>query len=121
MHASVVLISLFVIFVAVVVFFRILNWRTAKTYKPTKDEVLEILDAVLSGRVTYLQWDTFICVPIRHDQKLEAVRVEVSALDQDRTLFAGTGQKWRGDAGFNELGLQRIEQIRDTLRGEIRS
>ena len=117
MHASAVLISLLAIFVAVAALFPILNWRTAKTYRPSKGDVLEILDAVLSGRVTYLQWDTFICVPIRNDQELEAVRAEVSALDQ--ALFSGTGKEWRGDAGFNELGLQRIRQIRDALREKI--
>lgn len=121
MHFSAVLFWVLIAFAVVVAFFRILNWHTAKTYKPTKAEVLEVLDAVLAGRVTYLQWDTFICVPIRHDPELESIRAQCSALDQDKSLFAGMGKKWQGDAGFNELGLRRIRQIRDSLSEGLRS
>jgi hypothetical protein len=63
-------------FGTVIVLFAILNWRTAKTYRPTPQHVLHVLDAVLAGTVTYMEWDTFICVPIRHDARLEAVRLK---------------------------------------------
>jgi uncharacterized membrane protein YgaE (UPF0421/DUF939 family) len=99
---------------AIALLFVFLNWRTAKTYKPTKAEVLEILDAVLAGRVTYLQWDTFICVPIRHDPGLEAVRLRCVAMEDEPTLFANDHKEW---PGFSTLGLLRIREMRNELAG----
>jgi hypothetical protein len=109
----------FAFFGAVIVLFAVLNWRSAKTYRPTPQHVVHVLDAVLAGTVTYMEWDTFICVPIRHDPRLEAIRLKCTILDQDASLFAGMGNKWQGDAGFNETGLNRIRGIRDELVAQI--
>ena len=94
--------------------FVFLNWRTAQTYRPTTEEILSILDAVLANRVTYIAWDEFICVPIRHNADLERVRLECVALEQDCYIEKTTAQ-WRGDAGFNAKGLARIGKMRDSL------
>jgi hypothetical protein len=102
---------------SIALLFVFLNWLTARTYRPTKTDVLNVLDSVLSGTVSYLAWDTFICVPMRHDRELETVRAQCSALDQDKSLFAGMGKERRGHAGFNALGLQRIREIRNRLAG----
>jgi len=56
--------------------FALLNLRTSRTYRPTVDQIVSILDAVLARRVTYRAWDKFICVPIRHNADLERVRLE---------------------------------------------
>jgi hypothetical protein len=95
--------------------FGFLNWRTAQTYRPSVEQILSILDAVLANRVTYLAWDEFVCVPIRHHAELERVRLECVALEQDCYIdYKPTGE-WRGDAGFNAKGLARIGEIRDSL------
>jgi hypothetical protein len=96
-------------------FFAFLNWRTAQTYRPSVEQVLSILDAVLANRVTYLAWDEFVCVPIRHDAELERVRFECVALEQDCYIDYKPTREWRGDAGFNAKGLARIAEIRDSL------
>ena len=81
--------------------------------------MLSVLDAVLSGTVTYQAWDEFVCVPIRSDPRLEEVRAKCSALDEDRSLFYKGGKEWRGDAGFNAMGLRWIKEIRDALAEEM--
>jgi hypothetical protein len=94
--------------------FAFLNWRTAQTYRPTAEQILSILDAVLASRVTYIAWDEFICVPIRHNANLERVRLECVALEQD-CYIDETPAQWRGNAGFNAKGFARIGEIRDSL------
>jgi hypothetical protein len=98
--------------------FAFLKWRTAQTYRPSVEQILSILDAVLANDVTYLAWDDFICVPIRHHANLERVRLECVALEQDCYIDKPTGQ-WREDAGFNTTGLARIREIRDSLCSPI--
>ena len=94
--------------------FAFLNLRTARTYRPTVDQIVSILDAVLARRVTYRAWDEFICVPIRHNADLELVRLKCVALEADSYLNKSRAE-WRGDAGFNAIGLARIGEIRDSL------
>ena len=96
--------------------FAFLKWRTAQTYRPSAERILSILDAVLANRVTYLAWDEFVCVPIRHNAELERVRLECVALEQDCYFDNRRTGEWRGDAGFNANGLTRIREIRDSLR-----
>jgi hypothetical protein len=66
--------------------FALLNLRTSRTYRPTVDQIVSILDAVLARRVTYREWDEFICVPIRHNADLERVRLECVALETESYL-----------------------------------
>jgi hypothetical protein len=95
--------------------FAFLNWRTAQTYRPSVEQILSILDAVLANRVTYLAWDEFVCVPIRHHADLERVRLECVALEQGCYIDYKPPNEWRGNAGFNAKGLARIAEIRDSL------
>ncbi len=115
MH-SLVTISIVVVGVIAVVaaLFAFLNFRTTRTYRPTVHQIVSILDAVLAGRVTYQAWDEFICVPIRHNADLERVRLRCVALEADSYLDKSRPE-WRGDAGFNAVGLARIGEIRDSL------
>ena len=83
-------------------FFAFLSWRTAQTYRPSVEQILSILDAVLANRVTYLAWDEFLCVPIRHHAKLEQVRLACVALEQGCYFDAKPMGEWRGDAGFKQ-------------------
>ena len=98
-----------------VALFAFLNLRTARTYRPTVDQIVSTLDAVLASRGTYSAWDEFICVPIRHDEDLEKVRLYCIALESETYLDKSRAAGWRGDAGFNATGLARIKEIRDSL------
>ena len=115
MHSLVTISIVGVGVIAVVaVLFRFLKFHTTRTYRPSIHQIVSILDAVLAGRVTYQAWDEFICVPIRHNADLERVRLRCVALEADSYLDKST-REWRGDAGFNEVGLTRIREIRDSL------
>jgi hypothetical protein len=115
MHSLVTLSFVLVGVVALVTaIFAFLNFSTARTYRPTVDQVVSILDAVIARRVTYQAWDEFICVPIRYNADLEQVRLRCVALEADSYLDKSRSE-WRGDAGFNAAGLAKIEEIRDSL------
>lgn len=108
---SIVVVSIVALLAALFVLFKFL---TARTYRPTADQVASILDAVLASKVTYQAWDKFICVPIRHNADLERIRLACVALEEDCYLEMSGGQG-RGDAGFNAMGLARIRDIRGSL------
>lgn len=109
---------------AIIALFQYLNWKTTKTYRPTPEAILATLDAVLCGSVTYLQWDEFICVPIRHDPLLELVRLECVSLETKELLSTAPKEprrkEWPENVGFGQVGLDRVRELRAVVAEHAR-
>lgn len=55
--------------------------RTSR-YRPTRQQVVTLLQAVLEGTALQSQWDLFIGYPLYHDPELEQIRLRCVALNE---------------------------------------
>ena len=52
----------------------IFNKLSAKTYRPTKDQVKSIIQSTIDESIDYLTFDEFYCVKISYDVNLDKAR-----------------------------------------------
>lgn len=96
-----------------------LSFGKAPTYRPSREQVVELLQAVLEGRARQSHWDLFIGMPIRHDEALEAVRVECVTLHEG---LDGSAPAREGLDGYiyDRAGRERIADILQNLLDVIK-
>lgn len=100
--------------IAILCFFGFLNWLTAKRYRPSSEDIKDILHRVLNGTMTWEKWDEFTCVPIRHDKELELIRLKCAEMKDEeyyRRDNAEEQKKWI----YNERGLEQIRELLSQL------
>ncbi|MFT5722458.1 MAG: hypothetical protein ACI9W6_002787 [Motiliproteus sp.] len=93
--------------------------RTSR-YRPTRQQVTALLQAVLEGAASRSQWDLFIGYPLYHDPELEQFRLYCVALtegDPDTEPMAS------GIGGylFDRAGRKRLEKVLAELQQLIAS
>jgi hypothetical protein len=100
--------------------FWVLSRGRAPTYRPSREQVLALLQGVLDKRTSAEQWDLFVSLPIRHDPELDRVRRRCLALsegDEDHSpVSSGLGGYL-----FCRDGRERIADIIEELRQVIAS
>ena len=94
-----------------------LYFGRAPTYRPSRTEVLALLQGILDGTTTRQQWDLYVGMPLRHDPELEEIRLRCLVLQEgdDREPAAGEGidehlfdRAWRVRLGVIVDDLQRL-------------
>tara|TARA_R110002167_G_scaffold15727_9_gene62446 strand:- start:1880 stop:2257 length:378 start_codon:yes stop_codon:yes gene_type:complete len=60
----------------------VLSRSKTSRYRPTRQQVVRLLQAVLEGSAQRNQWDLFIGYPLYHDPELEQIRLYCVALTQ---------------------------------------
>lgn len=92
-----------------------LTFGKAPTYRPSREQIVALLESVLDGTARQTHWDLFIGMPIQHDEALEAVRVDCVTLHEG---LDGSAPASEGIDGFiyDRAGRERIAQILDKLR-----
>ncbi|QEQ97868.1 hypothetical protein [Neptunomonas concharum] len=83
-------------------------------YRPTREEILDLISALCDGSLDGEKWSLFIGIPIVHDPELESIRqacyeIEVSA-DQGKDIkFSGGGFR------YNAQGMSQVEEQKSKL------
>lgn len=85
-------------------------------YRPKRVDVYRLISSLCEGGGDTEQWVVFVGLTILHDPDLEKIRLqcyelELQAESHQRVLF-GSG-RYR----YNDVGMQRLEGIRSTLKG----
>jgi hypothetical protein len=71
------------IIIGVVLFLLILQKISNRTYKPTKDEIIDRLKKVIDGSIDYSDFDELCCVKIAYDSSLENIRQKLNSILDD--------------------------------------
>ena len=95
-----------------------LTFGKAPTYRPSRDQIVALLESVLAGTARQGHWDLFIGMPIQHDEALEAVRVQCVILHEG---LDGSNPAQEGLDGYiyDRAGRERIASILQNLRDVI--
>ncbi len=107
------MIALYVILgliLGIIVLFSFLNWLTDKTYKPTPSEVADKLQRVLNGTMSYEEWDEFICVPMRHNDALEKIRMRCVEMETNE-FCTRENQEEQDTWIYNQKGLDVVKAV----------
>ena len=98
--------------------FAFLNWLTARTYKPSRQEVTDVLRRVQDGTMSWYEWDEFVCVPMRHDALLEEIRQACATMETAEYKCRENledAEKWI----YNQKGLQEVRRVLERLEQQI--
>ena len=96
--------------IAAVLLYVILQWRSDKTYKPSKSEIREIIQASINGSITLHEFDTFSNVRIAYDKDLENIRNKYNDI-------VGNTENINNEAteddvtSLNTVGKERLENL----------
>jgi len=95
-----------------------LTFGRAPTYRPTREQIVSLLEGVLDGSARQSHWDLFIGMPIQHDEALEAIRVECVTHHEG---LDGAPPAREGLDGYiyDRAGRERIAAILQSLRAVI--
>jgi len=92
------------------ILFWILQRNSDRTYRPSPDELRQILQASLEGRLDYKALDEFSCVRIAYDQRLDRLRERYNAILDDPASFLGEAAKSNATP-FSEQGAGRVREL----------
>lgn len=95
-----------------------LYFGRAPTYRPSRPEVLELLQGVLQGTTSRQRWDLFVGLPLRHDPELELIRLRCVVLQEgdEHEPAAGEGVD---SYLFDRAGRARLGKIVEDLQALI--
>lgn len=99
---------------AVFVLFRVLQWQSDRTYRPSRDESRHILEASLEGRLDLGTFDEFSCVRIAHDPRLDRLRERYNAIVDDPACILGEITELNATP-LNEQGRARLRELINKL------
>lgn len=104
-------------FLLVLVLF--LSFGRAPAYRPSREEVRNILAGVLNRTTSVEAWDMFLGLPIIHDAELEQLRRRCISIHEglDGERAAGGGMD---GYLYDRAGRERIQQVLDELDRIIR-
>ena len=73
-------------------------------YRLSRENVINLLELVLSNQATEDDWNVFVEMPIRHDDELESVRKRCFALSE-QSGFSGQSKPSFSQAQRQEIAL----------------
>jgi hypothetical protein len=97
-----------------------LAFGKAPTYRPSRDEVLQLLVDVMETNVTVERWEMFLSLPISHDPELESVRcqcLELVGADKGHLLMT----EGLDGALLNKERMEKLRVIASSLNKVIQA
>ena len=107
--------TLLTIAAAVLVLFAGLNFLSRRSYRPSADDVVEILESSVEGRLALGTFDEFYCVPIAYDARLDRVRQAFCSIVDD-TSNALDGISHENSTPLTEQSKAKIRQLIQEVR-----
>ncbi|MFW1678621.1 hypothetical protein ACFVYJ_12700 [Pontibacter sp. JAM-7] len=92
-----------------------LLYGKAPTYRPRRQDILVLLNAVLSGTASQDQWTVFLALPITHDPELESIRQRCIELDEGSAAESAACQGLNGKI-YDSAGNARLKAISESLQ-----
>ncbi|KAA0874599.1 hypothetical protein [Nitrincola tapanii] len=83
-------------------------------YRPSRVEVLKILQALESGELAQEQWDMFLGYPISHDPDLEEIRRDLILIHEGDGVDLPAGSGIDGYI-YDRSGRARVLKVREKL------
>jgi len=99
----------------VILLFRVLQYRSDKTYRPTAEGFAEKLRQLVDGRLKYIELDELACVPIAYDERLERLRARFRDVVYDNTSFDTPTRESPSTTTLSAVGRARVGEIIDEL------
>lgn len=87
-----------------------LHFGRSPIYRPSRAEVLALLQGVLNGTTTREQWDLFVGLPMHHDPELEDIRRCCLVLQEGNDDEPAAGEGLDGYL-FDRAGRERMAAI----------
>jgi len=98
----------------------VLSRSTTSHYRPSRQQIVLLLQAVLEGKASRSQWELFVGYPLYHDPELEQLRLRCVALyegDPDtEPMTSGIGGYL-----FDRQSRQRLAEVLVELQQLIAS
>lgn len=82
-------------------------------YRPDIAHVQSVLTRMLEGGLSESEWDFFIEMPIRHDERLDRIRLSCQQTNEQYSLRAKSG-----NARMKEGGLIRLRFLLNQLESD---
>jgi hypothetical protein len=101
---------------AVFVLFRGLQWYSDRTYRPSVDDVRNVVQASLEGRLGIMAFDEFSCVRIAYDPRLDRLRERYNSVVNDPTFMVGEITESNATP-LNDHGRERLRELLNELDG----
>ncbi|WP_207062374.1 hypothetical protein [Motiliproteus sp. SC1-56] len=98
----------------------VLTRSRAPAYRPTRQQVLALLDGVQDKGTSSEQWDMFVSLPIHHDPPLDAIRRRCVALSEGDAERA-PARSGIGGYLFDREGRAQVAACAEALRQLIAS
>ena len=95
---------------AVFVFFLFLQWLSDRTYRPSRTDIRQILEASLEGRLDVQALDEFSCVRIAYDARLDRLRQRYNTNLEDPACWLGEITK-ENATPLSEQGRARVREL----------
>jgi hypothetical protein len=81
-----------------------------RTYRPSPNDIRQILQASLEGRLDWKALDEFSCVRIAYDRRLDQLREGYNAILDDPASFRGEATETNATP-LSEQGLARVREL----------
>lgn len=110
-------ITFLIAFVFVVIcIFGYAQWRSNRTYRPSKKDVSMILRSSIEGRLSLEAFDEFICVSIAYDKRLDAIRERYNVIINDEANMDSHIEITELNATpLNHGGKEKVRALLDEL------
>jgi len=105
-----VLLIIVSVLVSLLLFFRALQWLSDRTYKPSKSEIKEIIQASIDGKLSYVKYDEFSCVKIAYDKDLDNIREKYNEIVENPEYFDGE-MTYENMTPLNDLGKNKLKEL----------
>ena len=92
-------------------FFWLLQWRSDKTYRLSPNEVRNIVQASIDGKLNLGKFDEFSCVHIAYDKRLDKIREKYNEITGNPEYMAKEEFTVNNATPLNEAGKQKLREL----------
>ncbi len=93
-------------------FFYFMQRQSDKTYRPSAEDIKNIINASIEGRLSLAAFDEFSCVRIAYDKRLDNIRERYKHIVENREYIEGEFTK----DNSTPLNAQGKEELRKLIR-----
>lgn len=101
-------------FAVTIAVFWLLQWRSDKTYKPTKEEIRKVLLSSIDDTIDQSTFDEFSCVQIAYNKELDAIREKYNKMMTNPEYIDRVISPQRV-VPLNEIGKSKLRELINDL------
>lgn len=101
-------------FAVAITIFWLLQWRSDKTYRPTKEQIRKILLSSIEDTIDQGTFDEFSCVRIAYNRELDAIREKYNQI-VNNPEYIDTVISPELVVSLNEIGKSKLRELINDL------